>query len=286
MAKLKSTDQLKLETLFDMGGGYVLDFSNATFQQFVRNNTGLDIYSSKYETYGESKAKRLRALWEIESDQTVGKIIIEMIEHWCTLKMLSGSDITKQEKLLSSECNKIADRLLGKKTNNHLTSAYEKSATDFLKQKFGEVSLKGLNLESGLIDVLTQRIEEIKKCLQGGGSLAVIFLCGSTLEGILLGVATRDPKRFNQAKASPQDKSTGKVLAFHQWSLNDLINVSHEIGVLGLDVKRFSHALRDFRNYIHPYEQWRTGFNPDKDTALICWQVLKAAITDLNKYKP
>jgi len=44
--------------------------------------------------------------------------------------------------------------------------------------------------------------------------------------------------------------------------------------VLGhvLDVKRFSHALRDFRNYIHPYEQWRNAFNPDEHTALICYQ--------------
>jgi len=286
MAKLKSTDQLKLEKLFETNGGYVLDFTNATFQQFVWNNTGFDIYSSKYEKYGDSKAKRLRAFWEIESDQTVGKIIIEMIEHWRTSKMLSDTEITKQQEMLSRECNEIADRLLGKKTSNSLTSAFEKSESDFLQHNFGEVSLKGLNLENGLVDVLNQRIEEIQKCLKGGGSLAVIFLCGSTLEGILLGVATRNPKKFNQAKASPKDKSTGKVLAFHLWSLNDLINVSHEIGVLGLDVKQFSHALRDFRNYIHPYEQWRTGFNPDKDTALICWQVLKAAISDLSKDKP
>lgn len=40
--------------------------------------------------------------------------------------------------------------------------------------------------------------------------------------------------------------------------------------------------LRDFRNYIHPYEQWSSGFNPDEHTALISWQVLKAAIHDLS----
>jgi hypothetical protein len=281
MAKLKSTDQLKLEKLFEMSGGYILDFTNAIFQQFIWKNAGMDIYSPKYETYGDSKAKRLRAFWDIENDQIVGKIITELIEYWRTSKILSESEITEPQEILSRGCKEIADRLLGKKANNSSASASKKSESDFLQQNLGEVSLKELNLESGLVDVLNQRIKEIQKCLKGRASLAVIFLCGSTLEGILLGVATRNPQVFNQAKACPKDKSTGKVLAFHLWSLNDLINVSHEIGVLGLDVKRFSHALRDFRNYIHPYEQWRSDFSPDEHTALICWQVLKAAIHDL-----
>ena len=282
MAKLKSTDQLKLEKLFDMSGGYVLDFTNATIQQFIRNNAGVDIYSDKYATYGDSKAKRLRAFWEIESDPIVGKIISEMVEHWRTYKMLEESEITKQQELLSKECSKIADRLQGILTTESVLPENEKSEKDFLKQNFGNVSFKELNLESGLVKVLEQRVLETQKCLKERASLAVIFLCGSILDGILLGVASQKPANFNKAKASPKDKDSGKVLPFYQWSLNDFINVANEIGLLGLDVKRFSHALRDFRNYIHPYEQWRSGFNPDNNTAEICWQVLKAAIHDLS----
>ena len=56
-----------------------------------------------------------------------------------------------------------------------------------------------------------------------------------------------------------------------------------ELGFLKEDVKKFSHALRDFRNYIHPYQQAASGFNPDIHTAKICWQVLKAAIFQLSK---
>lgn len=283
MANLKSTDQLKLEKLFDMSGGYVLDFTNATFEQFIRSTTGLEIYSAKYETYGGSKSKRLRAFWELEPDHVVGKVITEMVEHWKTYKMIEESEITSQQEMLSKACEEIADRLLGKKKNITSTDASEKSESDFLQQNFGEVSLKELKLESGLADVLTQRITEIQKCLKGRASLAVIFLCGSTLEGILLGVATKNPEKFNKSKSSLKDKSTSKVLPFHQWTLNVLINVAHEIGELGLDVKRFSHALRDFRNFIHPYEQWRLNFNPDQHTSEICWQVLKAAINDLGK---
>lgn len=285
MASLKSTDQLKLEKLFDMGGGYVLDFSNSSFQQFLINNTNLDIYSPKYELYGDSKAKRLRAFWEVESDQVVGKVVFELVEYWRTLNLLSESETTTQMEKLGTACEEIANKLLGKTTIQPTSVDLGKSESDFLQQNFEDISLKAINIESGLSAVLKQRIIEIQKSLGAEASLAVIFLCGSTLEGILLGVATQNPQKFNKSISSPKDKSNGKVLSFHQWSLNDLINVSHDIGMLGLDVKRFSHALRDFRNYIHPYSQWHSGFNPDKHTALICWQVLKAALADLSDDK-
>jgi hypothetical protein len=48
-------------------------------------------------------------------------------------------------------------------------------------------------------------------------------------------------------------------------------------------VKKYSHSLRDFRNYIHPYEQLSSRFDPDIKTAKISFQVLKAAIADLEK---
>jgi len=34
MSDLTSVEKLKLEKIFEMGGGYVLDFSNRTFQEF------------------------------------------------------------------------------------------------------------------------------------------------------------------------------------------------------------------------------------------------------------
>jgi len=280
MANLKSTDYLKLEKLFEMNSGYVLNFTNSTFQQFFRESVGIDIYSNKYGIYGDSKAKRLRAFINLESNCIVGKIIIELIEHWRTSKMLSDTAISKQQEVLSLECRNIAEKLQGKKTTIHETP---KNESEFLKQDFGKVSLQGLKLESGLIEVLSQRIEEIDKCLRAGASLSVIFLAGSTIEGVLLGIASQNPQKFNNADSAPKDKTTGKVKQFYMWSLSDLINVAHEIQFLDLDVKRFSHALRDFRNYIHPYEQLRSSFRPDEHTAQICFQVLKAALHDLSK---
>ena len=44
---------------------------------------------------------------------------------------------------------------------------------------------------------------------------------------------------------------------------------------------KFGHAVREFRNYIHPQQQVRENFRPRKVTAQVARQVLRAAIDDL-----
>jgi len=155
---------------------------------------------------------------------------------------------------------------------------------EFLKKEFSEISLEELGLDSVITETLKQRFKEMKKCLSVEAPLSSIFLAGSTLEGILLGFASKHPKEFNKSRASPKDNE-GNVKKFQDWTLNNFIDVSHDVGLLMEDVKKFSHALRHFRNYIHPYEQASSGFNPDKHTAAISWQVLKAAIYQLKNNK-
>ncbi|MHB1421066.1 MAG: hypothetical protein ACYCX4_16055 [Bacillota bacterium] len=52
MASLNYREKLKFEELFEMGSGYVLDFSNASFARFIGNMLNIDIYSGRgYEEY-------------------------------------------------------------------------------------------------------------------------------------------------------------------------------------------------------------------------------------------
>lgn len=113
MSNLTSTEKLKLEKQFGMSGGYVLDFSNRTFAEFILENTGLDIDSSDYDYLSNSKANRLREFWKKESNYIVGNLILSMLEMWRTKKMTNSfaTEITRQEELLCEECNKIAQRL-------------------------------------------------------------------------------------------------------------------------------------------------------------------------------
>ena len=58
--------------------------------------------------------------------------------------------------------------------------------------------------------------------------------------------------------------------------------MANDIGLLQQDVKTFSHGLREFRNYIHPEQQMSSGFKPDKHTAELCFQTLKAALAGVS----
>ena len=104
---------------------------------------------------------------------------------------------------------------------------------------------------------------------------------GSMLEGMILAVLQKFPKEANTSKAAPLDTRTGKVKYFAELSLSDMINVAHDVGWLDLDVKKFSHVLREFRNLIHPYQQMLSRTFPDKDTCEISWLVVQAAANDL-----
>ena len=272
MSSLTTLEKRCFEGLFGMASGYVLDFTNQSFAQLFHDTVKINIDDAKYAIHGDSKAKRMRAFWEIESDPILGEVLSEILEVWKFEKDKKGNAPTSAG---YSECKKIVGRLLGKPLKE------EDSESDFLTKDFGEITVSKLKIESALIPILESRIKEACIGLKNGLSLSVIFMCGSILEGILLAVATQNPEKFNQATASPKDKQ-GKVKPFHDWTLSNYIDVSCEIELLDLDVKKFSHALRDFRNYIHPYQQMVSNFNPDKHTAEMCMQVLKAAIADIS----
>lgn len=161
-----------------------------------------------------------------------------------------------------------------------------KTEEDFISKEFEEISIGELGFDNDLNDVLNLRLKEVKSCFTSNAPLSIIVICGSILEGILLGVALQNPKIFNQSKKAPKDEER-KIKQFRYWSLNDLIEVAYEIKILDENVKKFSHNLRDFRNYIHPHEQLGKEFNPNMQTAKISWNVLKLAMEQIisNQHK-
>ncbi len=150
---------------------------------------------------------------------------------------------------------------------------------DFLNKEFEIPNVQRLPVESRVAKIIESRLNEVGVVLANRAYLSAIVLCGSVLEGVLLGAAKKDPEKFNRSPASP--KRDGKVKSLREWGLADLINVACDIGVLKPDVKEFSHGLRHFRNYIHPYEQMASNFTPDEHTVKVCFQVLKAALASV-----
>ena len=60
MPNIRSIDMLFLDELFEMGGGYVLNFSDRTMSRFFAEELNVDIDDPVYAEQGGSKGKRLR----------------------------------------------------------------------------------------------------------------------------------------------------------------------------------------------------------------------------------
>lgn len=275
IAKFEIQEKKILEKFFEMESGYVLNFSNRTFHEFFWENFGINIYDEKYSDNGESKAKRLRSFWAKESCELVANSIDKMIDYWEADRLINKESIDNDKTELAERCKEIANSLRKRVETN-----IQKEEDEFLKIDFKSVDIKSLKLTTNMETVIQQRLNEIKCCLNNDIALGAIFLIGSTLEGLLIDFAKQNLAKFNKANAAPKD-SNGKIKKLRDWTLSSLIDVAYEIGYINLDIKKFSHNLRDFRNYIHPEEQVTQNFNPDKHTAKIAYQVLLAAIDNL-----
>jgi hypothetical protein len=106
VADLTNADKRKLEKLFEMGGGYLLNFSNRTFEEFVFDSTGRAIDDAKYQQGSGSKANRLRAFWSLEPDHVVGKLVADLIDYRET------DYVTPADRDLVDYCRGVAQRLL------------------------------------------------------------------------------------------------------------------------------------------------------------------------------
>lgn len=272
MSSLTDSEKRYLEKILNMSGGWVLDFSDPKFGEFF-SRYKVDIHGLKYQTYGTSKAKKMRSFWEQESDNLVGNVLSEMLDSYEADCDLNNRQIDKS---VLEKSRSITARLTGKTSPVKTTQ----TINDFLHSEFTIPNIQKLPIEALAIPIIEKRLAEAKTALSAGAHLSVIFLCGSVLEAILLGAAQKDPMSFNRTNSSPKGND-GSIKRFHEWNLSNFIDAACEIGLLKPDVKKFSHGLRDFRNYIHPYEQMASGFTPDEHTAKVCFQVLKAALASV-----
>jgi hypothetical protein len=114
-----------------------------------------------------------------------------------------------------------------------------------------------------------------------GAYLATVLLLGSILEGALLVVIKARPADANRSAkrppgmppASRSPSATGRYTTASRWPASAAGS--------GGDRLRFSHALRESRNLIHPQQQLLLGVWPNASSCRICWEVARAAIDDL-----
>jgi len=130
-----------------------------------------------------------------------------------------------------------------------------------------------------LEEVIKNRWIEAQMCQQAKCYLSAIILMGSVLEALLFARTSMNPSDAYTTNAAP--KKDGKPKQFHEWSLSTLIDVAVELEWIKTDRGKFSHALRESRNVVHPYVEVSSRANFDGATCRTSWEVLKASINDL-----
>ncbi|MBU4261965.1 MAG: restriction endonuclease [Proteobacteria bacterium] len=80
-----------------MSGGYVLRFSNRTFEEFFREIVGVEIYDSRFDLGSGSKANRMRAFWRIATDEQLRLLLNGLLEGW---DVYSGEPIPQSARTL------------------------------------------------------------------------------------------------------------------------------------------------------------------------------------------
>lgn len=106
MADLSNLEKRSLEKLFGMGSGYVLNFSNRTFDEFVLDSTGKSIFEERYNAGSGSKANRLRAFWSSEPNYIVGKLLSDLVAY------AGEPGVQPEHEQLLESCRRVAERLL------------------------------------------------------------------------------------------------------------------------------------------------------------------------------
>lgn len=263
-----------IDRVLEMTAGYVLDFTDRTFAEFFREH-GVDIDDPRFSTEGTSKAKRLRYFLKNTPSPLTGQILAALLQHRLAWKPegIAATDLDAYRRTVV--------RLGGDLPRDTVKSASAAEVTTeaaLLGLAFQPELFEKLPVDLAMSRVLVERMNEAKRCIEVGAHLAAVILCGSVLEGMCLGFGSRHPERVNRAYAAFYNKSPKK---FHEWKLKEWVDVLAHLGDLSPNIEKFGHALRDFRNYVHPAEQLAYNFRPDQHTALIGFQVIVAAAEDL-----
>lgn len=110
MADLTFIEKANIEKFLGMKTGYVLDFSDRTFQEFVGEAVGLDINNEKYHNASNSKANRLRQFIKVESNYIFGKLLSAFCAYWLS-KVQTGEIDYREDENVYKECVAISERL-------------------------------------------------------------------------------------------------------------------------------------------------------------------------------
>lgn len=120
MSNIRSIDMIFLDDVFEMGSGYVLNFSDRTFRQFFAEELNIDIDDPVYSRNGGSKAKRLRCFLQTVNKPTVVRTLKVLWEYRAAIRQ--GSEQADKVPNAHGRFLSLLNRLEGRQENTQAPS--------------------------------------------------------------------------------------------------------------------------------------------------------------------
>lgn len=126
-------------------------------------------------------------------------------------------------------------------------------------------------------EILQRRWDEIGRCLKAGAPLAATVMMGGLLESLLVARATMEPNKslLFGSEHVPIDQKTGKKIPLKDWKLRVYIEVARDLKWIKASAKDVGEVIRDYRNYIHPQQEYSHGVQLDTEDAEMFWEIFK-----------
>ena len=118
-----------------------------------------------------------------------------------------------------------------------------------------------------LREVLEDYYSQGVKAYEAGSYLGTLVACGSVVEGLLAWALLQHEDAALKSPRACKNKE-GQVRPLEEWGLTNLIDVSDELKLIGKTAKQASWAVKDFRNFIHPYNLLKQSARPDRSLAM------------------
>jgi hypothetical protein len=139
---IRSVDMLLIEELFDMGAGYVLDFSDRTFAIFFAEELNIDIDDPAYAFDGRSKAKRLRRFLRMVDKPLLICTLQALWEYREAARQQRGKSETmpNAEGRFLGLINKLSGQTVSTQTAHQPTPAADRPELQLLKAELLQIS--------------------------------------------------------------------------------------------------------------------------------------------------
>lgn len=120
--------------------------------------------------------------------------------------------------------------------------------------------------------VIARDLYEAQLCMDCSYK-SVVVLCGGAVEAMLIYKLLQGKRKINAItqfkKQYPKAKNSRNISS---WSFEQLINIAEQVKLIDKGVRSNLHAIRNFRNFVHPYREIKSTSSPDKHLAAIAFE--------------